>query len=46
MAKRPQQSGESSQIHDPEKVNFSVPNAAYRLLSGSEVLAPKILFEA
>jgi hypothetical protein len=34
---RSRQAGESSQIQDPEEVNFAFLNAPYRLLSGSEV---------
>jgi hypothetical protein len=36
MFERSRQSGENSQIQDPEEVNFAVVNTPYRLLSGSE----------
>jgi hypothetical protein len=35
MFERSRHAGESSQIQDPEEVNFTVLNAPYRLLSGS-----------
>ncbi len=36
MFERSRQASESSQIQDPEEVNFTVLNVPYRLLSGSE----------